>query len=248
MSLSSERTLNNAKSEIAGSSPVGRPIFKARRRARTDFGGIRQIDRHGKRPLPTAAFVALALTGPKPDWNRPGGPCAPLSMAIVGDDSDLHEEAVPRRGSRPQGGDKGQTPEGHAHPTTPRSNRADFPRSRSCVSPRAPGAEETRRALTPAQLARGSWWRGLVPSKTEGLSRELMPLDLKSTTRTDALKGGAVCPQAAADRSVARQPPWDRRLHLSCMRPAQPLGERRGPVEEGGADGSTTGSAEVRAC
>jgi len=47
-----------------------------------------------------------------------------------------------------------------------------------------------------------------------------MPLAFKSAVNTAALKGGAACPRAAADRSIVRQPPGDRRLHLNCMRPA----------------------------
>ncbi len=43
----------------------------------------------------------------------------------------------------------------------------------------------------------------------------------KSPVKTNALKGGVACPQAAADGSVVRQPPRDRWLHPYCIVPAQ---------------------------
>jgi hypothetical protein len=48
-----------------------------------------------------------------------------------------------------------------------------------------------------------------------------MQLGFRIPMKTNALKGGAARPQAAADESVERQPLGDKRLHLCGIVPAQ---------------------------
>jgi hypothetical protein len=85
------------------------------------------------------------------------------------------------------------------------------------------------RPSAPRRLERSGREIRFVPKITTGRRSETttdlnlagtMQLAFQSPVKTKALKGGAACPQAAADGSVVRQPPGDRRLHPYCIVPA----------------------------
>ena len=57
---------------------------------------------------------------------------------------------------------------------------------------------------------------GTTPTTKPDLAVTIQ-LVFKSAVITKALKGGAACPQAAADGSVVRQPLGDKRLHPYCI-------------------------------